>query len=915
MNTVLSRSRITLLHRSRLTLLAVLLAGCSVEGYCLDCIDGGPVDGGTDARVDANWPDAWRVWDSGVPVETDGCMPFAVELCNGADEDCDGEVDEGIDLASDEENCGECGLRCAPPHAFGECTEGTCEVTSCDVGFRDLDGDPDNGCEYRCLEIAENDVVCDLSDDDCDGRVDEDVTFDVDPENCGSCARVCAFPHGEGGCAAAACVLAECHAGFHDIDGAEHNGCEYACTPASPALETCNLRDDDCDGLIDEGDPEGGGACGSDVGACAMGVERCEAGAIVCTGATVPDTETCDGTDQDCDGSVDEGNPDGGRLCGSGTGACEPGREACMGGALVCVGAIGPVAETCNGLDDDCDGVIDEGNPDGGGACGNDTGACMAGAYACRGGVRVCEGAVGATSETCNGVDDDCDGSVDEGDPEGGGSCGTDVGECTPGVRHCTGGTLTCSGGTSALPERCNGLDDDCDGGVDEGDPEGGASCGTDTGACVAGTVRCAGGALSCQGASGPQLEVCNTIDDDCDGTVDEGTLLATDPRNCGMCGRVCSYPNGIPVCAGGACMLAGCVTGHHDRDGDPANGCEYACELAGAEVCNGRDDDCDGSIDEGLTPPPSYCNPNGVCGGTTATCGGSVGWKCLYPSTYESVETRCDGLDNDCDGGVDEPFPLVGTSCTNGELGACLRTGAYACTSAGTGVQCSAMPSGGGSAEQCNGLDDDCDGAMDESAPVAWVPFSGSFGSRWIMAYEASRPDATATSEGGMTHRVCSQAGRLPWTNVNYATAQAACATVGGRLCTEAEWERACEASSGSCDWSFASSCTSYSSNVTTCNGNDYDPSPAPGDQDITLATGSRASCYASWGGSSRIYDMSGNVEEWTAARASGVNPLRGGSSNDTAGGMRCDFDFVVANDTFQVPTVGFRCCRSSAP
>ena len=52
----------TLLHRSGTTLLlAVLLAGCNVEGYCLDCFDAGPRDAGPDARVDAYWPDARRV--------------------------------------------------------------------------------------------------------------------------------------------------------------------------------------------------------------------------------------------------------------------------------------------------------------------------------------------------------------------------------------------------------------------------------------------------------------------------------------------------------------------------------------------------------------------------------------------------------------------------------------------------------------------------------------------------------------------------------------------------------------------------------------------------------------------------------------------------------------------------------------
>jgi formylglycine-generating enzyme required for sulfatase activity len=99
-------------------------------------------------------------------------------------------------------------------------------------------------------------------------------------------------------------------------------------------------------------------------------------------------------------------------------------------------------------------------------------------------------------------------------------------------------------------------------------------------------------------------------------------------------------------------------------------------------------------------------------------------------------------------------------------------------------------------------------------------------------------------------------------------------------------------------------------------CNGNDYDFDPGmAGDQDGVLATGSLAQCYANWGSSSRIYDLSGNIEEWAQARSSGVNPIRGGSMNDTRRGIECDFDFVVANDSFQIPSVGFRCCRTSAP
>src|SRR5690606_34809205 len=113
-----------------------------------------------------------------------------------------------------------------------------------DVGFYDLDGLPETGCEYRCSATPRaDDAICDLSDDDCDGRVDEDVDFLSDPSNCGRCGRVCGVPHATGACADGACALGACDPGFYDIDGRLDDGCEYSCTPADPALETCNRVD------------------------------------------------------------------------------------------------------------------------------------------------------------------------------------------------------------------------------------------------------------------------------------------------------------------------------------------------------------------------------------------------------------------------------------------------------------------------------------------------------------------------------------------------------------------------------------------------------------------------------------------------------------------------------------------------
>ena len=68
---------------------------------------------------------------------------------------------------------------------------------------------------------------------------------------------------------------------------------------------------------------------------------------------------------------------------------------------------------------------------------------------------------------------------------------------------------------------------------------------------------------------------------------------------------------------------------------------------------------------------------------------------------------------------------------------------------------------------------------------------------------------------------------------------------------------------------------------------------------------------CFANGPGTADAYDMSGNLKEWTAARAAGQNPIRGGASNNEVGGLTCGLNFTLADDAFFFPNVGFRCCR----
>ena len=89
-----------------------------------------------------------------------------------------------------------------------------------------------------------------------------------------------------------------------------------------------------------------------------------------------------------------------------------------------------------------------------------------------------------------------------------------------------------------------------------------------------------------------PRAEVCNGVDDDCDGVIDNGFNLNTDVNNCGMCGHQCLFANAAAMCANGQCQLGACAFGYGDADHDPANGCECLMSNGGIEICDGMDND-----------------------------------------------------------------------------------------------------------------------------------------------------------------------------------------------------------------------------------------------------------------------------------------------------------------------------------
>ena len=171
-----------------------------------------------------------------------------------------------------------------------------------------------------------------------------------------------------------------------------------------------------------------------------------------------------------------------------------------------------------------------------------------------------------------------------------------------------------------------------------------GLTCGSDEGACTTGRTSCLGGQVLCVGDTRPTPEACDGVDEDCDGVADEGD-------------------NGGPLdrpCYGGPDGTAGEGLCHGGTETCTAGGWPQVCAgqvVPGDETCDGADEDCDGSIDEGAAPGAGdFCLPGGVCADVAPECAGAAGWRCVYPDSYEADEERtCDGLDNDCDGDVDE--------------------------------------------------------------------------------------------------------------------------------------------------------------------------------------------------------------------------------------------------------------------
>jgi hypothetical protein len=470
-------------------ILSLVLLGCRSSDKIET--DTGAISSDT-VDVDGDGYDATEDCDDNNSVVS----PAAEEICDGIDNNCDGAVDEGVTSTYYADVDGD---------GFGD-PDGAAESCDESEGYVLVGNDCDDSDPDSYPAAAER---CDERDNDCDGEIDEDVTtsFYADADGDG---------YGD-----PAASVEDCDP--EDGYTADDTDCDDTNPDAYPdAEEVCDEADNNCDGIVDEGvtttfytDTDGDqyGLADDTTEACALPTGyAADPGDCDDTTADVSPAveEVCNAIDDNCDGSIDEGvtttfyaDAD-----GDGFGDRSDSTEACDQ-------PTGTVSD-----DTDCDDTESAANP--------------------------------GEAEVCDEIDNDCDGTVDEddasdaatwyadGDGDGFGDVDDSTASCTQPTGYVSDETDCDDTDSTISPdgeEVCNDADDDCDGTIDEDDATDALTWYADddsdsfgdiddsTESCdqPTGTVSDSDDCDDSDATVSPDgEEVCDSIDNDCDGTVDE---------------------------------------------------------------------------------------------------------------------------------------------------------------------------------------------------------------------------------------------------------------------------------------------------------------------------------------------------------------------------------------------------------